>query len=216
MSTVRPIDGNALDYGLATLPALNQWSVDPECKIKAAVREFVNNAPTLPQPEPAVEGDAISRAVAIAELESIEELKTTQFPTYRICMKGDVFRLLRNLPCAQPEAGVDCVTAEDVVEGIVVYGVTVYDIKQSDAVQFGRGGPTLPKKAVAAMIDTLDDRDTEWPEGHRRNPTPKEPTLLERTESFIKDYEGDHSHRHLHGLLCELKAAIERERKEGE
>ena len=184
---------------------------DVESKLPDLAAYLREPALPLPQPEPLAEGDAISRKWLL------DRTHDTSF----IWGRSDARRLVEEapaIPCAQPEAGVDCATVEDVVEGIEwMAGIERLHVgsasKSAGATVWNSGDRDCLILSLESVADLLNGAlrrggTVTWPEGHRRNPKPKEPTLLEAAEAFMststkktKDYE-------------KLKAAVERERKE--
>lgn len=163
---IRPIDGNALFdavNGISTAVYSNMVWVH-----KASVISHIKAAPTLPQPEPVAVGDAISREAAIETL-----MKWVQWPGQGT-LEGlrAMLDAIPSIPCAQPEAGVDVVTVDDVVEGISYFGI---DFEKSAADELIRAFYDWPKQAIADLLNGALRRGetVTWPEGHRRNPTPK-------------------------------------------
>ena len=204
---VRLIDGNALLEEIQTAQenhAIFTWG-----ELAQVIRYAMNTLP--PQPEPVADGDAISRSAVI------DIAKRFGYVTIPEMIKA--ISDLPSIPCAQPEAA-DVVTAEDVVEGMEWFdGTSSYKIDKVHpwgSVDLDEW--VLNIKAVAAMLNVAESIG--WPEGHRRNPKPKQPTLL---EELLQAYEGLHSAMAVatggmpltNPLIRKVKAAIERERKEG-
>jgi hypothetical protein len=150
-----------------------------------------------PQPKPVAEGDAISRE-AISNLVSAWLLLAPFIPFSEdgaVPLKGfmEALAALPALPCAQPEA-VDMVTAEDVVPGIE-WGVRSSHWNKTASLssnhdiylEFCDGPDYLITKdqCVDLLNGALRRAETiTFPEGHRRNPKPKERTY-EKFDEFV-------------------------------
>jgi len=186
----------------------------------------LRNAPTVTlQP---TDGDAISREAAIAAIRRDQMCYSLEVNADRQAEQD--IRMLENLPAlpslpvATPAQDVDRVTAEDVVEGIEWFdGGQKHLLGAVDACAACVGNSSFKrwfsKKAVAAMLNAAES--VTWPEGHPRNPKPKQPTLLEAAKLIIQlDVEAstDRARRalsDLHDAIDREEAAIEREKGGG-
>lgn len=216
MSSVRLIDGNALLAQVdGTFPDTNHTAV--------FITHCIRNAPTVTQ-QPA-DGDAISREAAIAAIRRDQMCYSLEVNADRQAEQD--IRMLENLPCipslpvATPAQDVDRVTAEDVVEGMefrIGDGVTRVQklgVGWSMLREDGEELICLPDAMVAAMLNAAES--VTWPEGHPRNPKPKQPTLLEAAEAFMREASTRKRIRTgEHGVcaqrLRDLQAAIKREK----
>lgn len=234
---IRPIDGNALLEAINAEAALHhiRRGLYPYMAV-GTVQRVINNAPTLlpTQPEPVADGDAISREALLKQF-NLGTLRRGKWEG-----SADVIEAIRNapaLPSAQPEAA-DVVTVEDVVEGIrfedkpgflyeigevldhkitTIYGTRPTDSANADWKRDENDKLAMHIDMAVAMLNVAES--ISWPEGHRRNPKPKDPTLL---EELLQAYEELHVAMAVATggiplatpLIRKVKAAIERERKD--
>lgn len=194
MSTVRLVDANALLEAMRVIPWGSGWEHDQ-------LKKVIEAAPTL---QPA-EGDAISRSALIADFEN-----------HGYCLAIRLIEKAPSLPVSALDGDVD--RAEDVVPGIE-WGVRsshwnkTASLSSNDGIylEFCDGPDYLITKdqCVDLLNGALRRGETiNWPEGHPRNPKPKEPTLLEAAENYVKGRGFvDYADR-----LRDLQAAIEREK----
>lgn len=183
--------------------------------------DLIEAAPTATL-QPA-DGDAISRETAIAAIRRDQMCYSLEVNADRQAEQD--IRMLENLPAlpslpvATPAQDVDRVTAEDVVEGIEWFdGGQKHLLGAVDACAVCVGNSSFKrwfsKKAVAAMLNVAES--VSYPEGHPRNPKPKQPTSLEVLQEAVDAYGKPGGPWNVPsdpgGWLERAKAAIEREK----
>lgn len=205
---IRPIDGNALILALEDERA-TKHSTLVQAGISASI-DVVRCFPTLPQPEP-VEGDAISRKAVI---ELVSKVWNSKLPY----LLSDLVQELHQLPSipATPTLDVDdgyeTCTVQECTHARLASG-SIVEVQES---AFGKVAnlESSSKQILYSFWHELSITPV------KRNPKPKEPTLLEAAKLIIQlDVEASTDRARqalsdLHKAIEREESAIERERKE--